>query len=78
MPANISDLVPVVMCGMSWIVCTLVSPNSCDHSDRFACARKLQVMTCIFPHALWLIVEVQLQSVDVSVVVDCFVKFEKY
>ena len=39
---------PVLMCGMSWILCTLVSPNSWDHSDGLASARKLHVVTCNF------------------------------
>ena len=55
MPANIYDLVPVLMCGMSWILCTLVSPNSWDHSDGLASARKLHVVTCNFFRALWFI-----------------------
>ena len=41
MPTNIYDLMPVLMCGMSWILCTLVSPNSWDHSDGLASARKI-------------------------------------
>ena len=53
MPANIYDLVPVLMCGMSWILCTLVSPNSWDHSDGLASMRKLHVVTCNFFHALF-------------------------
>ena len=56
MPANIYDLVPVLMCGMSWILCTLVSPNSWDHSDGLASARKLHVVTCNFFRDLWLYV----------------------
>ena len=48
MPTNIYDLMPVLMCGMSWILCTLVSPNSWDHSDGLASARKLHVVTCNF------------------------------
>jgi len=39
MPANIYDFMPVLMCGMSWILCTLVSPNSWDHLDGLASAR---------------------------------------
>ena len=57
MPANIYDLVPVLMCGMSWILCTLVSPNSWDHSDGLASARKLHVVTCNFFRDLWLLSE---------------------
>ena len=53
MPTNIYDLMPVLMCGMSWILCTLVSPNSWDHSDGLASARKLHVVTCNFFRALW-------------------------
>ena len=45
---------PVLMCGMSWILCTLVSPNSWDHSDGLASAKKLHVVTCNFFHNLWL------------------------
>ena len=54
MPPNIYDLMPVLMCGMSWILCTLVSPNSWDHSDGLASARKLHVVTCNFFRDLWL------------------------
>ena len=56
MPANIYDLMPVLMCGMSWILCTLVSPNSWDHSDGLASARKLHVVTCNFFRDLWFLV----------------------
>jgi len=54
MPANIYDLVPVLTCDMSWILCTLVSPNSWDHSDGLASTKKLHVVTCNFFRALWL------------------------
>ena len=57
MPENIYDLVPVLMCGMSWILCTLVSPNSWDHSVGLVSARKLHVVTCNFFRALWLLIQ---------------------
>ena len=54
MPTNIYDLMPVLMCGMSWILCTLdlVSPNSWDHSDGLVPGKKLHVMTYNFFRAL--------------------------
>ena len=39
------------------VLCTLVSPNSWDHSDGLASARKLHVVTCNFFRALWLLVK---------------------
>ena len=59
MPANIYDLVPVLMCDiyMAWIMhmCTLVGPNSWDHLDRLTSVKKLHVVTCNFFCALWLL-----------------------
>ena len=46
---------PVLMCGMSWILCNLVSPDSWDHSDGLATAKKLHVVTCNFFRAVWFI-----------------------
>ena len=45
-----------LMCCMLCILCSLaiVSPNSWDHSDGLASARKLHVVTCNFPRDLWL------------------------
>ena len=46
------NLVSVLMCGMPWLLCTVVSPNSWDHSDRLTPTRKLHVVTSKFLHSL--------------------------
>ena len=58
MPANIYDLVPVLTCDMSWILCTLVSPNSWDHSDGLVYTIREKIACCdmqFFPRPMVLL-----------------------